>query len=70
MKVREIPETVLCMRKCLKLSQSKLGEKAGISRNYVSAIERGYKLDSTSLSVIVKVFEALGYRLDIKLEPK
>jgi len=59
MDAKELGRQVLAKRKETGLSQEKLGEKAGISRNYVSQIERG-EADSISIKVINKLAVALG----------
>ncbi len=61
----DIPEgvhPVRYFRKEQKLTQAKLAEKAGISRNYLTEIETGVK--NGSVSAIKKLSEALGVSLD------
>lgn len=55
----ELGRQVLAKRKEKKLSQAELGEMAGISRNYVSMIERG-EADSISMKVLNQLGVALG----------
>jgi transcriptional regulator with XRE-family HTH domain len=45
-------------REALGMSQAKLGEKAGISANYVGVLERGQKLPT--LDTLVALAKALG----------
>jgi len=57
---RELGKQVLTQRKEKKLSQGELGEMAGISRNYVSLIERG-----EAENISKKVIDRLAVALDI-----
>ena len=59
MDARELGKQVLARRKEKKLSQDELGKIAGISRNYVSMIERG-EAYSISKKVIDRLAVALG----------
>lgn len=55
----ELGRQVQAKRKEKKLSQTELGELAGISRNYVSIIERG-EADSISMKVLNQLAVVLG----------
>lgn len=55
----ELGRQVLAKRKEKKLSQTELGEMAGISRNYVSIIERG-EAESISMKVLNQLAVVLG----------
>jgi len=55
----ELGRQVLTKRKEKKLNQTELGEMAGISRNYVSQIERG-EADNISMKVLNQLAVALG----------
>ena len=55
----ELGRQVQVKRKEKKLSQTELGELAGISRNYVSIIERG-EADSISMKVLNQLAVVLG----------
>lgn len=59
MDAHELGKQVLARRKEKKLSQEELGKLVGISRNYVSMIERG-EADSISKKVIDRLAVALG----------
>jgi transcriptional regulator with XRE-family HTH domain len=59
MDAKELGRQVLLKRKEKGWSQEELGQMAGISRNYVSQIERG-EADSISIKVINKLAIALG----------
>jgi transcriptional regulator with XRE-family HTH domain len=59
MDAKELGRQVLSRRKEKRWSQEELGEMAGISRNYVSLIERG-EADSISMKVINQLAVALG----------
>lgn len=59
MDAKELGRQVLTRRKERRWSQEELGELAGISRNYVSLIERG-EADSISMKVINQLAIALG----------
>ncbi len=64
-KTYDIPEgthPVRFFRTQQKLTQAKLAEKAGISRNYLTEIETGVK--NGSVAAIKKLSEALGVSLD------
>ncbi len=57
--VRTFGSTIAARRKHLRFSQEKLAHRAGISRNYVSQIERG-EADNPSAKALFAVGEALG----------
>lgn len=59
MDAKELGRQVLARRKEKRWSQEELGELAGISRNYVSMIERG-EADSISMKVIHQLAVAFG----------
>lgn len=59
MDAKELGRQVLTRRKGKRWSQEELGELAGISRNYVSLIERG-EADSISMKVINQLAVAFG----------
>jgi transcriptional regulator with XRE-family HTH domain len=59
MDAKEFGRQVLTRRKEMGWSQEELGELAGISRNYVSFIERG-EADSVSMKVIHQLAVAFG----------
>lgn len=59
MDAKELGRQVLTRRKEKRWSQEELGELAGISRNYVSLIERG-EADSISMKVINQLAVAFG----------
>lgn len=59
MDVVELGRQVLTKRKEKHLSQSELGEMVGISRNYVSQIERGVA-HSISMKIVNQLAVALG----------
>lgn len=56
---KEFGRQVLMRRKELGLTQEELGEKASISRNYVSLIERG-EANNVSVNVLNDLATALG----------
>lgn len=59
MDAQELGHEVLKRRKTLGLSQEILADKANISRNYISLIERG-EARNMSISVLERLAEALG----------
>jgi transcriptional regulator with XRE-family HTH domain len=59
MDAKELGRQVLTRRKQKGLSQTELGELSGISRNYVSLIERG-EAKNVSMKVINQLAVALG----------
>lgn len=59
MDTKELGRQVLTKRKEKELSQEELGNLAGISRNYVSLIERG-EAQNISMKVIHQLAVALG----------
>lgn len=59
MDAKELGRQVLARRKEKGWSQEELGELAGVSRNYVSLIERG-EADSVSIKVISQLAVAFG----------
>jgi len=63
-----IAEIVAAVRKRRGMTQADLAKKAGISRNYVSMIERGHQ--DIKLSTLDDVIEALGLKMEIKITEK
>lgn len=59
MDAKELGRQVLMRRKELDLTQGELAEKAGISRNYVSLIERG-EARNVSVNVLHELATVLG----------
>lgn len=59
MDAKELGRQVLLRRKDLSLTQGELAEQAGISRNYVSLIERG-EAPNLSVNVLQGLAAALG----------
>ena len=59
MKSEELAHHVLLRRKQLQISQTRLAEMSGISRNYVSLIERG-TATNISIGVLNALASALG----------
>jgi len=59
MDAKELGRQVLLRRKDLDLTQSELAEQAGISRNYVSLIERG-EASNVSVNLLHRLAAALG----------
>ncbi|MFI3176282.1 MAG: helix-turn-helix transcriptional regulator [Eubacteriales bacterium] len=53
-------------RKRARISQEQLAEEIEVSRNYISAIERGVK--TPSLETFIKISNVLGVSADILLE--
>ena len=51
-------EEVMLQRKRTGLSQTELAERVGISRNYVSLIERG-RLETVTLGVLMRLCDVL-----------
>jgi transcriptional regulator with XRE-family HTH domain len=64
-----LSEMILVARKRMHLSQTELAKAAGISRNYVSFIERG-NIEHVSLGVLKKICDELGIRLSAVPEAK
>lgn len=62
----EIPLSKLIRigRDRLHLSQSELAKAAGVSRNYISLIERG-SVDNVTLKVLRRIFVKLGLTMKI-----
>lgn len=61
-------EFVSISRKRLKISQDDLAKKAGIHRNTLSAFENGDM--NITLGSLQKIFNAIGYSLDIEMNTK
>ncbi len=59
MDAKELGRQVLMRRKKLELTQGELAEQAGISRNYVSLIERG-ETRNVSVNVLHELATVLG----------
>ena len=59
-----LSELISIHRNRLRLSQSELAKDVGISRNYVSLIERGFN-DHLSYSILRKICFRLGMKITI-----
>jgi transcriptional regulator with XRE-family HTH domain len=59
-------DTLILRRKEKKLSQSELAKKAGVSRNYISQIERG-NFWNVSIGVMFEICSALEMQMNLKL---
>lgn len=59
-----LSELIVTQRKRLRLSQSDLAESAGVSRNYVSMIERGH-IENVSYGVLSSICNRLGLVIQI-----
>ena len=62
-----LPELIVIHRDRLHLSQSELAKVAGVSRNYISLIERG-KTDNVSYKVLQKVCARLGLKIKVEYD--
>ena len=60
-----LSELISIHRYRLGLSQSELAKAAGVSRNYISRIERGY-IDNVSYKILQKICAKLGLTMEIK----
>lgn len=49
------------------LNQTELAKIAGVSRNYISMIERG-KTENVSYSVLQRICEAIGLEINISIK--
>ena len=56
--INKLKENIKKYREKLNISQEKLSEKAGVSTDYISLIERGKR--TPSLKRLCKIAEALG----------
>ena len=59
-----LSELIAIHRDRLHLSQSELAESAGVSRNYISLIERGYT-ENVSYGVLERICSRLGLGISI-----
>ena len=59
-------EQILQLRKQAGLTREKLAQMAGVNAQTVYRVERG---ESERMSSIIKIAEALGYRVEIVLKP-
>ena len=59
-------DRLILRRKEKKMSQSELAQKAGVSRNYISRIERG-NFWHVSISTMYAICSALDMQMNIKL---
>ena len=62
-------ETLRIYRSRVGISQQELADKAGVSRNYISLIERDMA-SNLSLGVLIRVAEAANTKLDISFKQK
>ncbi|WP_176736274.1 helix-turn-helix domain-containing protein [Oligoflexus tunisiensis] len=65
---RELAETIRDLRKKHGISQGELAQISGVSLPSISRFERGK--DTIRLDVLMKILDALGYRLEIKAKEK
>ena len=59
---RQLGQRIFALRKAARMTQSELGEAAGVGNEYISKIERG--LGSPSLATLVKI--ALALQVEMK----
>jgi transcriptional regulator with XRE-family HTH domain len=59
METQQLADQVFNLRRSLGISQGELAERAGISRNYVSLIERG-EASNLSINILNNLAAALG----------
>lgn len=64
MTVQRFLDKLVLRRHEKKMSQAELGKAAGVSRNYISMIERGF-IDNVSFLVLAKICMALSMALTI-----
>lgn len=64
---RSVGYLVVALRKRKGWSQVRLAKEAGVYRNGVKAVESGK--GNPTIATLVKLFDALGYGLEIKLKP-
>jgi len=64
MEFYEMGETIKSLRKEKKLTQTKLAQKVGITRQTLSKLEKG-EIDKVSLQVFIKILDAIDYELEI-----
>lgn len=65
---QKLAETIRDLRKKHDLSQGELAQISGVSLPSISRFERGK--DTIRLDVLMKILDALGYRLDIMPKEK
>ncbi len=64
---RSVGYLVMALRKRRGWSQAKLAKEAKVYRNGVKAVESGK--GNPTLATLTKLFDALGYGIEIKLRP-
>ncbi len=68
--ITDVGKNIQSLRKQKKLTQEKLGERAGIDPKYISALELGYR--NPTLTTLQKIAKGLGvepYELFIFITP-
>jgi HTH-type transcriptional regulator/antitoxin HipB len=65
---RDLAEAIRELRKKHGISQGELAQISGVSLPSISRFERGK--DTIRLDVLMKILDALGYRLEIKAKEK
>lgn len=63
-----IGEVIAIYRSSKHISQSELARKVGVSRNYISNIERGKNLDRVSWGLMKRLVKELGFKIQIVAE--
>ena len=64
-----LSELVVIYRKRLNLTQAELAKRAGVSRNYISLIERGH-IENVTLNVYHAVCRELGFDIQFNFVEK
>ena len=64
---RSVGYLVVALRKRKGWSQVRLAKEAKVYRNGVKSVESGK--GNPTLATLIKLFDALGYRVEIKLKP-
>jgi Predicted transcriptional regulators len=62
-----LSELISIHRTRLHLNQSELAKVAGVSRNYISLIERGH-IENVSLGVLKRICDKLGLKVEVSYE--
>lgn len=58
-------EVIAIYRDSRRMTQAELAKKVGVSRNYISTIERGRHIDRVSWGLIKRIVKEIGFKIQI-----
>lgn len=60
-----VGEVIAIYRAAKDISQAELAQRVGVSRNYISTIERNKNIDQVSWGLVKRILNELGFKIRI-----